>query len=73
MKAAEFIKVVRDDLQELYNMHILAVQTNGKYGFLCLKPEGLMAKMNQTDRELLEHYLAQGAEIDDAEEYLKSI
>lgn len=44
MKAAEFIKVVRDDLQELYNMHILAVQTNGKYGFLCLKPEGLMAK-----------------------------
>lgn len=34
---------------------------------------GSYGKMNQTDRELLEHYLAQGAEIDDAEEYLKSI
>ena len=73
MKAAEFIKVVRDDLQELYDMHILPVQTNGKDGLLCLKPECLMAKMNQTDRELLEYYLAQGAEIDDAEEYLKLI
>lgn len=73
MRAAEFIKVVRDDLQELYNMHILAIQTNGRDGFLCLKPENLMAKMNQTDRELLEYYLAQGAEIDDAEEYLKSL
>ena len=25
MKAAEFIKVVRDDLQELYDMHILDI------------------------------------------------
>lgn len=73
MKAAEFIKVVRDDLQELYDMHILSIQTNGKEGLLCLKPEALMAKINRTDRELLEYYLSQGAEIDDAEEYLKSV
>lgn len=72
MKAAEFIKVVRDDLQELYDMHILAVQTSGKSGFLCLKPDGLIAKMNQTDREILEYYLSQGAEIEDAEEFLRS-
>ena len=71
MRAADFIKVVRDDLQELYNMHILAVQTNGKEGFLCLKPESLIAKMRQTDRELLDYYIAQGADIEDAEDYLK--
>lgn len=70
MKAVDFIKVVRDDLQELYKMHELSVMTNGEQGCLCLNPEHLFEKMNRSDREILEYYLAQGAAIEDAEEFL---
>ena len=70
MKAADFIKVVRNDLQELLEMHELSVATNGKQGCRCLNPEILYQKIRQSDREILEHYLAKGAVIDDAEEYL---
>jgi hypothetical protein len=73
MKAVEFIKVVRDDLRELYDLHELAVATDGKQGFLCLTPERLIEKMNRTDKEILELYLAEGAAIEDAAEYLASI
>jgi len=73
MKATEFIKVVRDDLKELYEMHQLAVSTDGQSGLLCFNPEQLIEKMNRSDREILEFYIAQGAEIDDADEYLNSI
>ena len=73
MKAADFIRVVREDLEELYKMHRLAVESGGANGFLCLKPEDLIQKMERTDREILEFYLAQGAEIEDAQEYLARI
>lgn len=73
MKAADFIRVVREDLDELYKMHRLAVESGGAMGFLCLKPEDLIQKMERTDREILEFYLAQGAEIEDAQEYLARI
>lgn len=73
MKASVFLQIVRDDLNELYEMHKLAVLTDGKQGFLCLKPDQLIEKMKRSDREILEFYIAQGAEIEDAEEYLASI
>ena len=73
MKAVDFIRVVRDDLNELYNLHQLAEATNDAQGFRCLKPERLMAKMRCTDKEIVEFYLAQGAQIEDAEEYLAGL
>lgn len=73
MKAVNFIKVVRDDMQELYAMHQLSVSTNGKLGLRCLDPDVLEKKMNRTDKEILEFYLAEGAQIEDAEEYLATL
>lgn len=73
MKAADFIKAVRDDTQELYNLHQLYLSSNGEHGFRCLNPESLERKMNRTDREILEKYLADGAVIEDAAEYLAAL
>lgn len=73
MRAAEFIKIVRDDLSELYHLHQLAVETDDKQGFRCLKPERLMEKMARTDKEILEYYLAEGAQIEDVDEYLANM
>lgn len=73
MKAAEFIKIVRDDIKELTELHQLCISSEGKFGLRCLNPDELERKMKRTDREILEEYLACGAQIDDAEEYLAKI
>lgn len=70
MKAAEFIQIVREDTKELYDMHLLSVQTNGEQGLRCLNPDVLREKLVQTDKQILQHYLSLGAEIEDAEEFL---
>ena len=54
MKAAEFIKIVHDDMQELYDLHQLSVSSGGKLGLRCLNPEDFEKKMRRTDREILE-------------------
>ncbi len=72
MKAAQFIQVVRKDMQELWDMHELSLATDGMQGCPCLNPEYLTAQMGRSDREILEHYLALGAEIEDAEAFLSS-
>lgn len=73
MKAAEFIKIVRNDMQELYDLHQLSVSSGGKLGLRCLNPEEFEKKMMHTDREILELYLAEGAQIEDADEYLANL
>lgn len=73
MKASEFIKIVRDDTAELYQLHELSVQTNGEQGLMCLNPEKLIEKMKMTDGEILKFYLAHGADIDDADEFLAGL
>lgn len=73
MKASEFIEIVRDDTNELYRMHELSISTNGEQGLLCLNPDKLIEKMNRTDKEILEFYLAEGAQIEDADEYLANL
>lgn len=73
MKAVDFIKIVRDDMNELYEMHKLAVNTNGEQGCMCLNLDQFLAKMNRSDKEILEYYISQGAQIEDADEYLASL
>ena len=73
MKAAEFIRIVRDEMQELYGLHQLSVSSGGKLGLRCLNPEEFEKKMKRTDREILESYLAEGAQIEDADEYLTNL
>ncbi len=73
MKAVDFIKIVRDDCQELYDLHNLAVETNGEQGSYCLNLDEFLKKMNRTDKEILDYYISQGAEIDDVEKYLLSL
>ena len=73
IKAAEFIKIVHDDMQELYDLHQLSVSSGGKLGLRCLNPEDFEKKMRRTDREILELYLAEGAQIEDADEYLANL
>lgn len=72
MKAKDFLKVVRADMQELYDLHQLSISTNGKMGLRCLNIDEFMAKMQQTDKEILKHYFTMGAQIDDAEEFLSA-
>lgn len=73
MKAADFIRIVRNDCQELYDLHNLAVETNGIQGSYCLNLDEFLKKMNRTDKEILDYYISQGAEIDDADEYLAAL
>lgn len=73
MKAEDVVKTVREDMQELYEMHKLAITTNGEQGFLCLDIDGFLRLMNRSDGEILESYIAQGAQIEDADEYLASL
>lgn len=72
MKAEDFIKVVRNDMQELYDLHQLSVSSNGKLGLRCLDIDNFLKKMRRTDREIIEFYLAEGAQIEDAKEFLDS-
>lgn len=73
LKAKDVIKAVREDMQELYDMHMLAVSTAGEQGFLCLDIDAFLRLMNRSDREILESYIARGAEIEDVDEYLASL
>lgn len=70
MKAVDFIKVVRQDLQELYDLHCLSIESDGTRGLRCLKPDILEKQMRRSDREIIELYLSKGANIDDADEFL---
>ena len=48
-------------------------RSGGKLGLRCLNPEEFEKKMKRTDREILESYLAEGAQIEDADEYLTNL
>lgn len=69
----KLVAIVRSDLQKLYDMHLLAVSTEGKQGFRCFNPEVLEAKMKRTDEEILNDLISDGAIIDGVEEYLASL
>ena len=70
MKAVDFIKSIRDNFNELYELHEMAIESNGEIGCVCLNPERLFELLNRTDAEIVRDYLAKGAPIEDAEEFL---
>lgn len=70
---SELIRVTRSDVERLYNLHQLSIESNGNQGLKCLNPEKLDYLMNRTDEEILQDYMAQGYTITKADEYLASI
>ena len=72
MKALDFIKQIRDNFNELYALHEMAIESNGEVGCICLNPERLFELMNRTDAEIVRDYLEKGAPIEDADEFLAS-
>ena len=53
MKAEIVIKQVRDDMQMMWNKHLLYTETKGAEGIPCLDVPSMKEYMNRTDEEIL--------------------
>lgn len=73
MKAQELITQVRNADKRMYDLHLRFVETNGAEGFQCLNPDVMKAKVDRTDRQIVEEFLAKGAQIDDVQEFLAAL
>lgn len=73
MKAAVFIKDIRDSNQRLWDSYQTFLSTNGEQGMNCFTPDKMESLLKRTDREIIELGLAKGVVIEDAEEYLAGI
>lgn len=72
MKAAALIKEVRESTQHLYDSYQRYLESDGQSGLCCFDPDVLEARLNRTDKEIIEQGLAKGLYIEDAEDYLAS-
>lgn len=71
MKAQDVINKNRKSFEELKQMHLDYINSNGEQGSACLNYEHFLTNYyNLTDKQIIEQVLSRGIEIEDAEEFL---
>ena len=73
MKAEDVIKMVRRDVEEMWNKHLTWIKTNGAEGMPCLDIPAMEKLRARTDREILDKAVSRGVYVIDREEYLAKL
>ena len=69
MKAEAVIKMVREDVEMMWQKHLDWEATGGKRGMPCLDIPAMQKLRQRTDLEILDKALSRGVYIPDYEEY----
>lgn len=69
MKAEAVIKMVRDDVEEMWQKHLDWEATQGQKGMPCLDIPAMQKLRERTDLEILDKAISRGMYIPDYEEY----
>lgn len=72
MKSEDVIKMVRRDVEIMWQKHLDWIETQGQKGMPCLDIPAMEKLRNRTDLEILDKALSRGMYIPDYDEYKKN-
>lgn len=69
MTGQQLVDMIRKDREELWNEHLLWVETKGEQGVQCLTIDKMQALLNESDEDIIRKGLINGVYISDLEKY----
>lgn len=69
MKSKDIIRLAREDMEELNQLHLKWVETDGKEGCQCFNYDTFLKKYNRTDAEIVKEAAESGIYVSDYDEF----